>query len=112
MKIKEKLSGDLIVSICTDCSFKPYCRIEYCPHYEECYSDVECIYPKCEDAMAIYFDSEETEETEVSYLLRRLEEEKDSLITFDLMYNNEASDRIELFNKLIEYINKKELAAE
>ena len=105
-KIRDVLSSEQIVQICTDASFKLYCKEKYCPHYKEC-NNKEVVYVRCEDAMISYFDSEETE---ASYLLRRLEEEKDKLITFDTMHNINAMDQIDLFNDLIKYINKKESA--
>lgn len=104
MKIKDILSGEQIVQICTDVDFKPYCRKEYCPHYNGCKSKGNA-YIHCEDAMANYFESEETE---VSYLLRRLEEEKDKLITFNVLDDKEGMERINLFNRLIQYIKEKE----
>lgn len=106
MKIKEKLSGELIVQICTDWRLRPYCKKIYCPHYIDC-ENRDMSYGYCEEAMANYFDAEETE---ASYLLRRLEEKKDGLITIEAVNNPIVLDKIEFINRLIDYINKKESA--
>ena len=106
MKIKEKLTGEQIVQICTDWQLSPYCKKAYCPHYIDCENCV-ISHGDCEKAMANYFDAEETE---ASYLLRRLEEEKDGLITIEAINNPAVIDKIEFIDELIDYINKKESA--
>lgn len=107
MKNKEALTGEQIVDMCLGSDyFNPYCKQSCCIYYEDC-SNKNSFSVNCEDAMATYLDSEETQ---ADNLLRRLAEEENKLINLDIIHDVKAMKQIELFDEIINYIREKESA--